>query len=491
MEIVIRVILSIFSFFNLFCCTATFISQYYDNKRLLIVAKQRIIPPSYHNMITISLFCFSFGLIFKYSLWSLGILLVGLLINIFYRKQVTFKFTRRSLSFLFVYLLIIVLSAIFLNNYFLYAFHVLILLCTEIIVIFVNIMLCPYEHFVRKFYIGKAKRKLKNNPNLKIIAITGSFGKTSFKNYLYAILCGQYNVIKTPGSINTPMGICKFINSSLTPYDDILILELGVDAPNTMRKFFKIFHPDIGVITAIGEMHLATFKTIENIQKEKLSLFKNLKEEKAKFYNQDCKLISLTTKDNVHPYSLSEIKIISMSIEGTSFEYLNHVYFAPIFGRHQLLNLLGAIKVAKYLDIREDILVNRLNFVKAEKHRLSVEKINNTYIIDDAYNTNYLGISEAIGTLNSFSGSKGIILNGIIEAGSKAKEINFKLGTILASIDEVVLLKTANPDLKDGLRSVNKKFKVFAKYSEALAYLLKRDLNYILLSSKAENEFIK
>ncbi|MCH5171895.1 MAG: hypothetical protein J1F31_03585 [Erysipelotrichales bacterium] len=491
MEIVLRIFISSFIFVNLFYCTAIFISQYYDYKRLLILLKQRTIECSYHNLIIFSLFCLSLGLVFNNVFISEIVICLALLINIFFTKKLIFKFTRRSISFLIIYLAAVSVSAIFADKISFYIFASISLLFQELLVIFSNLILSPYEHLIRRFYINKAKKKIKDNPNLKIIAITGSFGKTSFKNYLYSILCGQYNVIKTQGSINTPMGICKFINNSLTPYDDILILELGVDTPNTMKRFFKIFHPHIGVITSIGEMHLATFKTIENIQKEKLSLFNNLVGEKAKFYNKDCSLINVLNKDNTHPYSIEEIKIESMNIEGTKFEFNGNTYFAPIFGKHQLINLLGAIKVAKYLNVKEDILSNRLCFVKAENHRLSVEKINNTYVIDDAYNANFIGLSEAINTITSFTGTKGIILNGVIEAGTKTKEINFNLGCLLGNFDEVVILSNSSQYLKEGLESISKKFKVFSNYSEGYTYLLKHELNYVLLCSKADKEFIK
>ncbi|MCH5179958.1 MAG: hypothetical protein J1F32_01940 [Erysipelotrichales bacterium] len=491
MEIILKVLTSILIFINLFYCTAIFISQYYDYKRLLILLKQRIIERSYRNLILYCLFCLSFGFIFSNIFISIIILDIALFINLFFMKRLIFKFTRRSVSILVTYIIICFIIALFLNNLGLFIFSSISLLFQELIVIFTNFILVPYENSIRHFYIKKARKKINANPNLKIIAITGSFGKTSFKNYLFAILCGQYNVIKTPGSINTPMGICKFINTSLTPYDDILILELGVDAPNTMKKFFKIFNPDIGVVTAIGDMHLATFKTIENIQKEKLSLFNHLKGEKAMFYNRDCPLINVLNKENTHPYSINEIEILSMGIEGTKFVFNDHTYFASIFGKHQLVNLIGAIKVAKYLNIKDEILINRLCFIKAENHRLSVEKINNTYVIDDAYNANFIGLSEAIKTITSFSGSKGIILNGIIETGTKAKEINFNLGALLENFEEVVVLVNSSPYLKDGLKSISKKYKVFEKYSDGFSYLLKKELNYVLLCSRADKEFIK
>lgn len=491
MLITLKIIGFILIAISAFFLIAIFISQFYDEKRIFLLAKQNWTKKDVNNIIKLSLFSLSFGLAFYNINLATIIVLIALLISLITIKKTKFKFTRRSLSLFLTTLLCVGLLIFLLNIISLYSLLCLTLLAPELLIVVINFLLMPYEMLIRNYYIHKAKRRIKENPKLKIVGITGSFGKTSFKNYLYTLLCGKYNVIKTPGSINTPMGLCKFINETLTYYDDIMLLEMGVDAPNTMKKFFKIFHPHIGVITYIGDMHLATFKTIENIQKEKLSLFDNLIGEKAKFYNGDCPLLKVINQENAFSYSINEINVISSTIMNTIFSYRDREYSVPIFGKHQLVNLLGAIKVASYLGVKEDVLLSRLPLIKAEKHRLSIEKVQDTYVIDDAYNTNFLGLSETIKALREFKGKKGIILNGIIEAGEKSDELNYQIGTLLHSFDEVVLLSTAPKSLKRGLKDSNKRFKIFEDYSEAFKYLMKWNLHYILLTSRPEKEHLQ
>ena len=103
MEIVLKILTSVLIFVNLFYCTAIFISQYYDYKRLLILFKQKIIEKSYRNLFAFGLFCLALGIIFSNVLISLVILDVALFLNVLFSKKLIFKFTRRSISFLLLY----------------------------------------------------------------------------------------------------------------------------------------------------------------------------------------------------------------------------------------------------------------------------------------------------------------------------------------------------------------------------------------------------
>ena len=127
------------------------------------------------------------------------------------------------------------------------------------------------EKLKQKYYIKKAKEKLKNYKT-KTIAITGSYGKTSCKNYIYEFLKDKYNVLISPHSYNTLNGMLLTINKSLKPYHNYLILEIGVDEKKGMNKFINNFSFDYCAVTCIGYQHLSTFKTIDNIAKEKCKL---------------------------------------------------------------------------------------------------------------------------------------------------------------------------------------------------------------------------
>lgn len=473
--------------------TSLFISQYYDAKRMLILEKQKYQEWNKEiiNIIPFGLLLVSIGFIWYSPIIANTLLFVALLIEIINSKKILFKCTRRSITLL-LFSSLLPLICLFNINIISYCLVSVVILFNSFITILANYILLPIEMLIRYHYIKQAKNKIKKASNLKIIAITGSYGKTSFKNYLYTLLYGKYNVLKTPGSVNTPLGICKFINNNLTPYEDILIVELGVDAPNTMKKFFKMFTPTIGVVTAIGEMHLATFKTIANIQKEKLSLFDKVSDKKGIFYNNDSPYMDLKSehKKNATSYSIEDVNNVVITIEGTYFTYKGIKCFVNLLGKHQLTNLIGAIKVAEYLKLPMEYIIKRLALIKAEPHRMSVTK-GTTTIIDDSYNANFVGLSEAINVINTFKGKKGIILNGIIEAGESSDKQNYEIGKLLTHFNEIVILSSTNEKLMEALDKAKKRYKKFDEYRDGISYLKKKKLDYILLCSRAEKDFIK
>lgn len=142
---------------------------------------------------------------------------------------------------------------------------------TAFIVLLANIINTPIEKAINRWYINDAVRLLKES-GADIIGITGSYGKTSVKFYLSALLREKYDVLNTPSSFNTPLGIVRTVRSSLTPLNEIFVCEMGARHVHDIKEICDIVHPDCAVITSIGEQHLETFHSFENIKKTKLEL---------------------------------------------------------------------------------------------------------------------------------------------------------------------------------------------------------------------------
>ena len=113
---------------------------------------------------------------------------------------------------------------------------------------------------------------LQSCSNITVIGITGSYGKTSVKFYLNKLLSAKYNVLMTPESFNTPLGVVKTIRTSLKATHEIFICEMGAKNINDIKEICDIVHPKHGVITSIGPQHLESFKTVENVVKTKFEL---------------------------------------------------------------------------------------------------------------------------------------------------------------------------------------------------------------------------
>src|SRR3989344_7636431 len=175
-----------------------------------------------------------------------------------------------------IFLLIILWILIF---YFVTGFWITFLIFIFLSPVFIflsHISIFPLEIYYKNKIMDKARQKLAGLPNLKIIAITGSYGKTSTKDILYTLLWKKFRVVKTPKSFNTPMGLAQTILDYLKPNTQIFIAELGAYKIGDIKKLTKFLNPTIGVITAIGPQHLERFGSLENIAKAKMELFENL-----------------------------------------------------------------------------------------------------------------------------------------------------------------------------------------------------------------------
>lgn len=139
-----------------------------------------------------------------------------------------------------------------------------------------NAVTAPLERLNNKKYVTRAKRKL-NESSPTVIGITGSFGKTTAKNLLSAMLAQKYTVLATPGSYNTPMGVCKTINDSLAD-QKYFIAELGARYKGDIKELCDIIAPEYGLITAVGDMHLETMGSRAAVADTKFELAEALPE---------------------------------------------------------------------------------------------------------------------------------------------------------------------------------------------------------------------
>ena len=155
------------------------------------------------------------------------------------------------------------------------------------IILLSNLINKPVELSINQYYTNDAKKMLKSCPNLKIIGITGSYGKTSVKYYLTTLLRSKYNVLMTPESYNTPMGVVKTIRGSLKATHEIFICEMGAKWVGDIKELCDIVHPHHGVITSVGPQHLESFKTLDAVKNTKFELADAVEGKGMLFLNGD------------------------------------------------------------------------------------------------------------------------------------------------------------------------------------------------------------
>jgi len=334
----------------------------------------------------------------------------------------------------------------------------------------------PVEIFIQNGFKKKAREKLASLPHLKVVAITGSYGKTSTKFLIDAFLKERINVCVTPGSYNTPMGICKVINNDLEAQHEVLILEMGARYEGNIKELCEIAKPDISVITNVGISHLETFGSKEAIAREKSTLASELKPGGTLILNgddpqvrqmaglrNDVKTIFTGMDGQVQAYQ------VVTGAEGTSFlmKWTNEETGQPeeekintrLLGSHNIQNLLLGAAVAREFGIRLKTVAVAASKMKPVEHRLELKSRNGLVVIDDAFNSNPVGAKNAVHVLESFSGGRKIIITpGMIELGELEEEENRRFGRHIgnAAINLAILVgEEQSRPILEGIRSTD------------------------------------
>ncbi len=369
---------------------------------------------------------------------------------------------RLFITTLIWFFLICIVNRFFGNPYTLLAIAVIYtILIAPFAPVISNIINAPIEKSISNGFINKAKKLIADMPDMKVIGVTGSYGKTSVKFYLKELLSSRFETLATPESYNTPMGVVKTINTMLKPTHQVFICEMGARNVGDIKELCDIVHPDYGIVTSIGEQHLESFKSVENIQGTKFELpdavhektgqddhiFLNYDSEYVSSYNKYEKAITYSVKGN-GKYNATDIKT---GIKGTEFTVLSpdgssQRFSMKLIGEHNVINVVGAIAVGHELGISLKELVIPVRRLSPVEHRLNLIEQGAITIIDDAYNSNPAGAKAALETLAMFEEyNKIVITPGMVELGEKQEELNRSFGEQIAeSADHVVIVNNIN-----------------------------------------------
>lgn len=337
------------------------------------------------------------------------------------------------------------------------------LLLSDAVMLLANIINTPVERAINRYYYNDARKILRSNKNLTIIGVTGSFGKTSTKNYLASILAEKYNVLVTPGNFNTLLGVIRTVREHLRPYHQIFIVEMGAKQKNDIKEICDLVCPTIGIVTAVGEMHLETFKSVENIQETKFELINSLPADGVGIINTDSPYIKsykgITSPCKITTYGVESEACyratnVKYNANGVSYNlsaagHENNEYNTRLLGVGNLLNILAATAVADLLQVPLQKQKNAIARLQPVEHRLSMRKTGGVTVLDDAYNSNPQGAKMALEVLKNFSvgeGNKRIIITpGFVEMGTRQAEANQELGKEIArSADYAIVVNATN-----------------------------------------------
>ncbi len=380
---------------------------------------------------------------------TLGIFyLVPMVLFIIYRDQLILRsFLLFLLSVLIYFNSLVVLIANFVNKY-------------------------TVEKFVYHHFRRKAIKKLQSMNHLKVIGITGSYGKTSSKNILADILNSKYVTLPTPRNLNTPYGLIMTINNYLDKFNDVFIAEMGAYTKGEIQQLCELVHPKYGILTRIGTAHLETFGSEEIIQQTKFELIESLPKDGVGVLNKDdpkqtsyhlqntCKILWIGIDDQEVDVHASDIRC---SNKGTTFtvtfrgDQKKYTFETKLLGVHNVYNILAALALGREFAIDISKLQQAVRQVRPVEHRLELKRLGTFYQIDDAYNSNPIGAKNALEVLNMMPGVKVVVTPGMIELGAKEASLNEVFGEQIAQLsgaDYVVLIgeKKTEP-IKRGLQN--------------------------------------
>lgn len=344
-----------------------------------------------------------------------------------------------------------------------------------LITIFVQISLCLDDDFCSKvtlfltlivtlilsniiekilflLFKSRAKKRLLENKDLKIVAITASYGKTSIKNFLHHVLKNHFKTYKTPRSVNTIVGLVLDVNRDLPKDTQIYIAEAGARVKGDIKTIANFLEPQIAVVGSVGEQHIEYFKTLENIKNTKKELLLSPRLQKA-FVHSSANVVP-SQKIEEFPNNLH---IVKSNLDGLWFDMelngkVEHFY-APILGSFNAINLAAVVLVATHLGMSVLEINEALTTLPQVEHRLQKIEANGKIIIDDSFNGNLEGMLEAINISSNYNGRKVIITPGLVESTDSAnillaKEIDkvFDFVIITGTLNANILKANINED---------------------------------------------
>lgn len=313
----------------------------------------------------------------------------------------------------------------------------------------------PVGIYVKKRLIAKATQKRREKDDLLVIGITGSYGKTTTKEFLAHILSQKFNILKTEAHNNTELAIAHTILSRLNDSHEIFIVEMGAYRRGEIKILCDMTQPKMGIVTGINDQHISLFKTQENIIKGKYELIEALPPKGLAIFNGDnkyCAILYYKTQKPKRMYSahksdaeymISDIRasenILRWKIKGAGGNIFE--FEAPLIGRHYAENLTGAIIVALELGMSRDEIQNALSTLKPFPHTMELRKgINGIRIIDDSYSGNADGVFAALDALTNFSGQKVIVMPTLIELGKDAVTIHKNIAKRIAEVCKTAII---------------------------------------------------
>lgn len=315
--------------------------------------------------------------------------------------------------------------------------------------------------------VSQAEQVFKSHPG-KVIAVLGSYGKTSMKEFLNTVLSEGLKVAASPANKNVALSHAQFAKS-LKGNEDVVIVEFGEGKNGDIAKLAKLTHPDIAVITGLAPVHQDHYKNLKQQADDLLSI-KEFVEPKNIYLNLDNFFKDIKLPNNILTFSdsnVGDIKIgnVEVSFNKTTFDLIKgknkSSFKTNVIGFHQVKYLALVYLLASQLGLKDSEIRKGIAKTKAFSHRMEPYVLNGAKIIDDSYNGNIEGIKAGLNLLKRLAGKRKIYVTpGLVDQGKDSKLIHHEMGRLIAKAnpDIVVLMDNSTTNsIKSGLE--DEKFK--------------------------------
>jgi UDP-N-acetylmuramoyl-tripeptide--D-alanyl-D-alanine ligase len=337
---------------------------------------------------------------------------------------------------------------------------------SQLLLVAADQSLRPVEASIRRQYLRQAGARI-GAVSPAVVAVAGSYGKTSTKHILAQLLSGQVDVLPTRKSFNTLMGVTRVINEDLQPSHRLFIVEMDAYAAGEIAAMGALVHPSIAVLTSVGPQHLERFGHMDAIAAALYEVVQALPADGTAFiHTGDAGGAALATRAvsegrTVVRYGIGaaaaplEVMASDLRVDatGSSFRWSwpqqgeERAVSIPLLGRHQVLNVTAALAVVHRLGHSLDAAVSAAARLQPVEHRLQpMPQTGPVRVIDDSYNANPVGVHDALDVLAAMNGgAKVLVTPGLVELGSVEDAENRRYGEHAATVCDHVIVMLARP----------------------------------------------
>ncbi len=336
---------------------------------------------------------------------------------------------------------------------------------SDVVLVAANVVTKPAEARIRRHYLTLATRRLAEVDPM-VIAVVGSYGKTSTKHILAQLLQPSVNTLPTRKSFNTLMGVSRAINEDLKPEHRVFVVEMDAYAQGEIAAISDLVHPRIAIITAVGPQHMERFGTLERIADAMYEVVAALPGDgTAIIYSGDNSGAALAHRaSGAHrrvvryaledgPMSGADVVATAIRIDarGCGFQWqwaaegLDRAVTIPLLGRHQVANVSAALAAVHVIGLSLDAAIAAAASLEPIEHRLQLMRTTGPLtVIDDSYNANPVGVHNGLEVLAAMTGgAKFLATPGLVELGSVEDAENRRYGAHAATVCDHVIVMSA------------------------------------------------